>query len=74
MGWDAPEVRETCGASADRFNLGMCSIRWAFVLAIIALLDGLVLAILAFVLGSRHIKLSGKLSYLNSLTLLHNYT
>lgn len=59
---DASEVRLTCGPQADRFYLGSCTIRWAYVLAIIGLLDGTVLAVLGFVLGSRHVKLSDEFS------------
>ena len=51
-------MKQTCGSEADRFDLGNCGVRWAYVLAIIGLMDGIVLAILGFVLGSRHIKLS----------------
>ncbi|CAL8125228.1 unnamed protein product [Orchesella dallaii] len=61
-GFDAAEVRLTCGPTADRFYLGTCTIRWAYVLAIIGLLDGSVLAVLGFVLGSRHLKLSDEFS------------
>ncbi len=57
-GFDAPEVKLTCGPTADRFYFGNCTVRWAYVLAIIGLLDGIVLAILGFVLGSRHVKLA----------------
>jgi hypothetical protein len=60
-GWDAPEVRLTCGNEADRFQLGACDLRWAYILAIIGALDGIVLGILGFVLGSRHVKLSDEM-------------
>lgn len=61
-GFDAAEVKLTCGPQADRFYLGSCTVRWAYVLAIIGLLDGAVLAVLGFVLGSRHLKLSDEFS------------
>lgn len=61
-GLDAPEVKLTCGPQADRWFLGSCTIRWAYVLAIIGVLDGAVLAVLGFVLGSRHLKLSDEFS------------
>jgi hypothetical protein len=61
VGWDTTEVKSICGVSAGRFTLGSgsgsCTIRWAYVLAIIAALDGIVLAVLGFVLGSKHVKL-----------------
>jgi len=36
---------------------GQCGIRWAFILAIIGVIDCMVLSILAFVLGTRYVKL-----------------
>ena len=59
-GWDAPEVRSVCGDSSD-FNLGDCTVRWAYVLACIATGDAFILSILAFVLGSRHVRISDAL-------------
>uniref|UniRef100_A0A1I8IH12 Lipoma HMGIC fusion partner-like 3 protein n=1 Tax=Macrostomum lignano TaxID=282301 RepID=A0A1I8IH12_9PLAT len=56
-GWDHAKVRSVCGSNADKFNPGSCGIRWAFILAILSIFDSLVLAILAFVLGSRFAKL-----------------
>lgn len=55
-GWNHPEVKQICGAEAERFNMGRCGIRWAFILAIIGIFDAFVLAILAFVLSSRQAK------------------
>lgn len=56
-GWDSPAVKEVCGPEAGSYNVGQCSIRWAYVLAMIGVLDCFVLSILAFVLGTRHTKL-----------------
>jgi len=56
-GWDAAEVRLTCGASAGRYTVGDCSVRWALVLAVIGCLDGIILASLAFILATRHVRL-----------------
>jgi hypothetical protein len=56
-GWDVPEVKVTCGTAAGRYALGDCSVRWALVLAVIGSLDGLILAILAFILATRHVRL-----------------
>merc|ERR1711892_272631 len=47
-GWDNEEVRGVCGAEADDYKLGTCGIRWAFVLAVIALFDSFILGCLAF--------------------------
>lgn len=55
-GWDAPVVREVCGPEADNYGSGQCGIRWAFILAIIGVVDCGVLSILAFVLGTRYVK------------------
>ncbi|XP_042326650.1 LHFPL tetraspan subfamily member 3 protein isoform X2 [Sceloporus undulatus] len=52
-GWDAKEVKRMCGDKTDKYTLGACSIRWAYILAIIGILDALILSFLAFVLGNR---------------------
>jgi hypothetical protein len=56
-GWDSQAVKEVCGNDADNYLSGQCGIRWAFILAIIGVIDCMVLSILAFVLGTRYVKL-----------------
>ncbi|GFU09844.1 LHFPL tetraspan subfamily member 3 protein-like isoform X2 [Argiope bruennichi] len=56
-GWDSEIVREVCGPQADDYNPGQCGVRWAYILAIIGVCDCGVLAALAFVLGTRYVKL-----------------
>ncbi|XP_064090622.1 LHFPL tetraspan subfamily member 3 protein-like [Macrobrachium nipponense] len=56
-GWSADKVREVCGPTARQYNVGECEIRWAYILAIIGVLDAAVLSSLAFVLATRHVKL-----------------
>ncbi|XP_045598339.1 LHFPL tetraspan subfamily member 3 protein [Procambarus clarkii] len=56
-GWAAGEVREVCGPTARQYNVGECEVRWAYILAIIGILDAAVLSALAFVLATRHVKL-----------------
>uniref|UniRef100_W5MZA1 LHFPL tetraspan subfamily member 5 n=1 Tax=Lepisosteus oculatus TaxID=7918 RepID=W5MZA1_LEPOC len=52
-GWDSAEVKRMCGDKTDKYTLGACTVRWAYILAIIAILDALILSFLAFVLGNR---------------------
>ncbi|CAB1459029.1 unnamed protein product [Pleuronectes platessa] len=52
-GWDAEVIRDMCGEDTGRYTLGNCSVRWAYILAIVGILDALVLSFLAFVLGNR---------------------
>nr|XP_026652646.1 LHFPL tetraspan subfamily member 5 protein [Zonotrichia albicollis]XP_026652647.1 LHFPL tetraspan subfamily member 5 protein [Zonotrichia albicollis] len=52
-GWDSAEVRRMCGDKTDKYTLGACSVRWAYILCIIGILDALILSFLAFVLGNR---------------------
>lgn len=52
-GWDAEVVRDMCGEDTGKYALGNCSVRWAYILAIIGILDALILSFLAFVLGNR---------------------
>ncbi|KAK8390124.1 hypothetical protein O3P69_012987 [Scylla paramamosain] len=56
-GWSASQVRAVCGPTARQYHVGECEIRWAFMLAIIGVLDAIVLSTLAFVLATRHVKL-----------------
>ena len=57
VGWDAERLREVCGQGADKYRLGRCGIRWAYMLAIVGAIDALVLAALGFVLSSREARL-----------------
>ena len=50
-GWDNDTIKGICGAEAGKYKLGNCEIRWAYILAIIGIIDCLFLAILAFVLA-----------------------
>ncbi|XP_037966846.2 LHFPL tetraspan subfamily member 3 protein [Plutella xylostella] len=56
-GWGEGAVQETCGPAADQYHLGHCHIRWAYMLALVACLDGAVLCALAFLLATRHVTL-----------------
>lgn len=56
-GWDSPEVKRMCGERTDKYSLGNCTVRWAYILAIISILDALLLAFLSFTLGNRQDKL-----------------
>lgn len=56
-GWDSSEVRRMCGEQTGKYTLGQCTIRWAFMLAILSIGDALILSFLAFVLGYRQDKL-----------------
>jgi len=52
-GWDAEAIRDMCGERTGKYSLGDCSVRWAYMLAIMGILDALILSFLAFVLGNR---------------------
>lgn len=67
FGWNSDEFRKICGPEANRFELGLCGIRWAYPLAIIGCIDGLVLSTLAFILATRHVRLQPDPLYQNSL-------
>lgn len=56
-GWDSPLVKEVCGAEAGSYSVGQCSIRWAYMLAMIGVVNCFVLSMLAMALGTRHTKL-----------------
>lgn len=63
MSWTEPEVLRTCGQTAGQYVLGDCSLRWAYLLAIIGCLDAIILATLAFILATRHVKLQPEPTY-----------
>ena len=46
-------MRALCGESVTSFSPGNCSVHWAYVLAMLGVLDAAILATLAFVLGNR---------------------
>ncbi|XP_077399546.1 LHFPL tetraspan subfamily member 4 protein-like isoform X2 [Vanacampus margaritifer] len=52
-GWDAEVIRDMCGEHTGKYSLGDCSVRWAYMLAIMGILNALVLSLMAFVLGNR---------------------
>ncbi|XP_017161144.1 LHFPL tetraspan subfamily member 5b [Poecilia reticulata] len=52
-GWNADEVKRMCGQRTDKYALGNCTVRWAYILAIISILDAVLLALLSFTLGNR---------------------
>lgn len=57
LGWDSAKVQFICGTQAARYQTGQCEVKWAYILAILGCCDIIVLAILAFILATRHIKL-----------------
>ncbi|XP_030222995.1 LHFPL tetraspan subfamily member 3 protein [Gadus morhua] len=59
-GWDSDEVRKMCGEQTDKYSLGACSVRWAYIMAIMGILNALILSFLAFVLGNRQDGLLGE--------------
>ncbi|KAG7472661.1 hypothetical protein MATL_G00111260 [Megalops atlanticus] len=51
--WECAEMRALCWEGVSSFSPGNCSVHWAFVLAMLGVLDAAILATLAFVLGNR---------------------
>ncbi|XP_072223672.1 LHFPL tetraspan subfamily member 3 protein [Leuresthes tenuis] len=51
--WESPEMRALCGDSVGSFSPGNCTVHWAYILAILGILDYAILATLAFVLANR---------------------
>ena len=81
--WSSPRVREVCEDSVN-YNTGKCEIKWAYVLAIIAIFDIMILTILALVMSRKQVnilKISGvreniapseNISYTNDFKILKN--
>jgi len=72
FGWNSDEFRKICGPDANRFDVGLCGIRWAYALAIIACVDGCILATLAFILATRHIRLQPEPGYQRNVGAVNN--
>ncbi len=51
--WACAEMRALCGERVSSFSPGNCSVHWAYILALLGVLDAAILATLAFVLGNR---------------------
>uniref|UniRef100_A0AAG5D345 Protein with signal anchor n=1 Tax=Anopheles atroparvus TaxID=41427 RepID=A0AAG5D345_ANOAO len=66
FGWNSDEFRKICGPESNRFEVGLCSMRWAYPLAIIACIDGFILATLSFILATRHVRLQPEPQYQSS--------
>ena len=57
FGWSEIEIKKVCGITAGQFRTGDCTIRWAYILAIIACFDAFILSGLAFLLATKHVQL-----------------
>jgi len=55
-GWKQQEIQAICGDTSTEYNLGLCGIRWAYILAILGIIDAAFLAVLAFFLASKRPK------------------
>ncbi|EGT42049.1 hypothetical protein CAEBREN_15270 [Caenorhabditis brenneri] len=62
-GWENPRVREIC--ESRKYNLGLCQIRWPYLLAMVLVFDQLCLCCLGFALA---LKKPPKIPELSSLT------
>uniref|UniRef100_A0A3B4AWY9 Uncharacterized protein n=1 Tax=Periophthalmus magnuspinnatus TaxID=409849 RepID=A0A3B4AWY9_9GOBI len=63
--WESPEMRALCGDQVTSFSPGRCSVHWAYILAVLGVLDAAILATLAFVLANRQDALKGPLTVLS---------
>ncbi|CAB1353300.1 unnamed protein product [Coregonus sp. 'balchen'] len=52
-GCDSEEVKRMCEQRTDKHTLGNCTVRWAYILAIISIIDSLIHSFLALSLGNR---------------------
>lgn len=64
-GWDNPEVKGVCGPEADNYSIGNCRVRWAYILAIVAFFDSIILGCLAFTLAGKKVKFHDEPAYMS---------
>ncbi|GAB1606626.1 LHFPL tetraspan subfamily member 3 protein-like [Argonauta hians] len=55
-GWDLSSIRDMCGPNSGPYKLDKCGIRWAYILAILGIIDAALLGILAIILASIRVK------------------
>lgn len=55
-GWDDESVQRVC-LTSDKYLPGECGVLWAYMLAVIGCFDAVILATLAFILATRHVRL-----------------
>lgn len=59
-GWDDEKVKHVCGEDAGKYKLGLCEMRWAYILSIVLIFDAFILAVLAFFLAAKQADLLPK--------------
>ena len=72
-GFDNDTIRTVCGPNVNDFNLDTCQIRWAYILAIIAFFNILILATLGFFLGMKQPKTDNMKEVMNPNHILAKY-
>lgn len=55
-GWDDEGVKKVC-ITSEKYLSGECEILWGYMLAAIGCFDAVILATLAFILATRHVRL-----------------
>ncbi|EFP03948.1 hypothetical protein CRE_28783 [Caenorhabditis remanei] len=70
QGWENPRVREICESRS--YKLGLCQIRWPYILAIVLVFDQLTLACLGFALALKKPPRIPELSSLTGPTVISN--
>ncbi len=72
-GFDNDTIRSVCGSNVNDYYIDTCQVRWAYILAIIAFLNILILAIFAFLLGTKQENISTTRAFVNSKHVIPKY-
>jgi hypothetical protein len=72
-GFDNEKIRSVCGSNVNDYYIGTCQVRWAYILAIIAFFNILILAIFAFLLALRQPNIETTRDVLNSKRVVSKY-
>ncbi|CAF2664538.1 unnamed protein product [Rotaria sp. Silwood2] len=72
-GFDNDTIRLVCGQNVNNFYIDTCQIRWAYILAIIAFCNILILAILAFLLGMKQPNIEAKRKVIHQKNVVSKY-
>jgi len=72
-GFDNDKIRSVCGSNVNDYYIDTCQVRWAYILAIIAFLNILILAIFAFLLGIKQPNISTTQEVVNTKHVVPKY-
>ncbi|UJR09997.1 hypothetical protein I4U23_014221 [Adineta vaga] len=72
-GFDNETIRSVCGDHVNDYNIDTCQVRWAYILAIVAFFNILILSILAFSLAMKQPKGTTREEHMDTRPVISKY-